>query len=235
MFAVCAAVLTGRRVSDDRPNAVRTTMSTRRAARAAIAIAAAIVAAGAGAACRARQAPVVVAVTFVNSWRMAGDALSGDEQAIVRRATLETLRAAYDRFGVRFEEAASAARIIRVEDTPYSRPFFGAAGMTYAVTRVSSVRFDVLVNAELAAAGCASPAQCAKSRRDLLEGLGRGVGATAAHELGHQAGFGFALDSPCEDCYDGRASTSYAHFFGRKHWSARALSLMREQLPPALH
>jgi hypothetical protein len=68
-------------------------------------------------------------------------------------------------------------------------------------------------------------------RAALVDGLGRGVGATAAHELGHQAGFRFALDSRCDDCYDGRASTSYAHFFGRMHWSDPALQIMVRTLP----
>jgi len=96
---------------------------------------------------------------------------------------------------------------------------------------VSSVRFDVLVNEELAAAACASLARCAKPRAELLEGLGRGIGATAAHELGHQSGLAFARDSACEDCYDGKASASYVHFFGRKHWSDGALASMRAALP----
>ena len=213
--------------------AMRRTMDTYDSARTAIAMVAALLAAVLVATCRARPTPLDVAVTFVNSWRMAGEALSPGDQAIVKRTTLETLRRAYDRFGVRFDEASSAARVIRVEDTPYSRPAltFGAAGVTYPATRVSSVRFDVLVNGELAAASCVSLARCTKARGELLEGLGRGIGATGAHELGHQAGFRFALDSTCDDCYDGKASASYAHFFGRKHWSDRALALMREALP----
>ena len=217
-------------------------METRNAARAAIAIAAALLAGACPSACR-RRVPLDVVVTFVNSWRLAGAALSADDQAIVKRTTLDTLRSAFEEFDVRFDEARNdsvpaAARIIRVEDTPYSRPAltFGAAGVTYPATRVSSVRFDVLVNAELAAAACPSLARCTKTRSELLEGLGRGIGSTAAHELGHQGGLEFARDSACDDCYDGTSSASYAHFFGRKHWSDRALRIMRRTLPPdALH
>src|SRR5206468_12541024 len=106
---------------------------------------------------------------------------------------------------------------------PYgSTPLFrapGAAGLTYPASTVSSVRFDVLFFAERSAAGCHDATPCTKTRAELLEGLGRGIGATAAHELGHQAGIEFVRDSPCADCYDGNRSTSYAHFFETKHWS----------------
>ena len=105
--------------------------------------------------------------------------------------------------------------------------------MTYPASIVSSVRFDVLMFEELAAAGCRDAMTCTKTRTELLEGLGRGVGATAAHELGHQAGFRFVRDSPCDDCYDGNRSTSYAHFFETKHWSPEAAAVMSRVLPPA--
>src|SRR5262249_6802328 len=104
----------------------------------------------------------------------------------------------------------------------------------YRVSTSSSVRPDVLINLELAAVQCHDIDHCVKSRAELLRGLARGIGATAAHELGHQAGFGgFALDSDCNACYDGHSATSPVHFFGTKHWSARALAIMKHVLPPA--
>ena len=72
-----------------------------------------------------------------------------------------------------------------------------------------------------------------ESRCTVHPKLGRGIGATAAHELGHQAGLGFATDSRCEDCYDGNTSTRNVHFFGEKHWSDAALTRMKHVLPPA--
>jgi len=189
-----------------------------------------------GPGCAGPRAPLDVAVTFATSWRIAGETLAVDDRAAIKQSALETLRAAYDGFDVRFDEVdaaqlPAAARIVRVEDTPYNRLLFGAAGVTYPASRVSSVRLDVLMNEELASAGCASLARCAKPRAEILEGLGRGIGATAAHELGHQRGLEFARDSACDDCYDGKSSASYAHFFGRKHWSDEALAIMRAVLP----
>jgi uncharacterized membrane protein len=184
-------------------------------------------------ACRSTPPPLAVAVTFANTWRIAGDQLTAEEQSGLRRAALETLRTAFSGFDVVIAEAPSGARLIRVEDTPAVRtPFFGAAGVTYPPARTSSVRFDVLGNLELAAVHCRDLAHCAAMpRAALVDGLGRGVGATAAHELGHQAGFRFALDSRCDDCYDSNTSMSYAHFFGEKHWSDRALQIMNRTLP----
>ena len=77
---------------------------------------------------------------------------------------------------------------------PRQRVSFGAAGATYPASRVSSARLDVLWNAELAAVGCTDLSHCTKTRPELLTGLGRGIGATGSHELGHQAGLSFATD-----------------------------------------
>src|SRR5438067_2243075 len=109
-------------------------------------------------------------------------------------------------------------------------PMAQVASIIAPAARVSSVRFDVLVNEELAAASCASLARCTRTRVEMLDGLGRGIGATGAHELGHQAGLGFARDAPCDDCYDSKSSATSAHFFGRKHWSDAALARMRGTL-----
>jgi len=175
-----------------------------------------------------------VSVTFNNSWRVAGDALTVSEQTRIRDLAFTTLRTAFDGFEVRFTDAAKAQRSIRIEDTPYSRTMnFGASGLTYPVSLVSSVRFDILANNVLTSVDCRRLDGCrAKTRQELVDGLGRGVGATAAHELGHQAGLGFSHDAQCDDCYDGRSSTSYAHFFGTKHWSDGEVETMRRVLDP---
>jgi hypothetical protein len=184
--------------------------------------------------CGSRDAPVNVVMTFVNSWKIGGEPLTPAEQAVLKRAAIDTMRNAFAGFDLALADQPSrGARTIRVEDTPYGpMQFFGAAGVTYPTAYASSVRFDVLANLELAAVKCRDVAHCTAMPRDrLVEGLGRGVAATAAHELGHQAGFHFALDSVCDDCYDGKGSASFAHFFGRMHWSDRALQIMKRTLP----
>jgi hypothetical protein len=186
--------------------------------------------------CRSTGRAIDVAVAFDNPWTFGGYTFSPADQSIVRTIALATLRHAYRGFDVRFAERPARDRLIRVEETPYATtPSLrapGAAGMTYPASRISSVRIDVLLASELSAAGCRDMRSCPKSRVELLEGLGRGVGATGAHELGHQVGIRFVADVPCDECYDGSRSTSAAHFFGAKHWSANAATAMNRLLPP---
>ena len=181
-----------------------------------------------------RPASIKIAVVFSTTW--AFESLNQADQAVVKRAALDTLRQAFDGFDVVFAETAAGDRTIRIEDTPYaSNPgqliSFGAAGVTYPAAMVSSVHDDVLFSAELAAVRCPKVNECTKTRTELIEALGTGIGATAAHELGHQTGFGFSHDSPCVECYDGKSSTAYVHFFGVKHWSDQAVRRMRQVLP----
>jgi hypothetical protein len=186
------------------------------------------------AACRPVPVPLDVAVRFDNSWRIGAEPLTPSERTVVVRTALDTLRGAFDGFAVRIVEASGGARVVRVEDTPFSSvQLFGESGVTFPTAIVSSVRADLLANATLASVHCRAIVPCPTARWQIVEGWGRGIGATAAHELGHQRGFRFALDVACDDCYDGRASTSYAHFFGRKRWSDGARAIMARTLPRA--
>ena len=170
---------------------------------------------------------------FANSWKVGGEPLTDGEQLRIKAAARGAMRTAFAGFDVAVSETPPAARMIRVEDTPYGQlTFFGAAGVTYPAAHTSSVRFDILANLLLSVVQCHGLTHCsALPRAALVDGLGRGIGATAAHELGHQAGFRFALDSACDDCYDSNASSSFAHFFGSKHWSDRATRIMQRTLP----
>ena len=176
-----------------------------------------------------------VGIVFENGWTLGKETLTERERSVVRNTAVQTLRNAYGGFGVQFVEGRAAERLIKVEDTPFVRGpvlYLGAVGATYPTATVSSVRIDALYYAELAAVRCQGITGCStKTREQLLEGLGTGVGATAAHELGHQAGLHFSRDSRCDDCYDSHSATTYVHFFGAKHWSDDALSRMRGVLP----
>src|SRR5215510_6586427 len=180
-------------------------------------------------ACRSAK-PLEVGVTFTNAWRVNGDPLTSSEQSRIKEATFATLDRAFEGFSVRFTEGSSGNRLLRIEDTPYGLRVY-ATGLTYPASTTSSVRFDMLYRMEMMAVGCARLDTCgAKTRAELVDGLGRGLGATAAHELGHQAGLGFSHDAKCNDCYDGDASASSAHFFAAKHWSDAALAQIRRTL-----
>jgi hypothetical protein len=186
--------------------------------------------------------PLQVGVVFENGWRLGNETLIEREQTLVESAALQTLRDAYRGFDVRFSREPSAARLIKVEDTPFQAygpgriVGAGAVGATFSIATVSSVYVDALYRVELAAVGCQDFVACGtKTRAQLLEGLGRAIGATAAHELGHQVGLHFSRDSKCDDCYDGDRANTYVHFFGAMHWSSEALAIMRRVLRPAFH
>jgi len=172
-------------------------------------------------------------MAFHNSWTIGGVRLSDDEQRRVRDVAIHTLRQAFSGFDVVVvDDGVTAPHRIIVEDTPYSSPmYFSGVGVTAPTSTVSSVRADGLFGAELSVVGCESMTRCpAKTREQLVTGLGVGIGATAAHELGHQRGLAFTRHAACDDCYDSARSTSYAHFFGRKRWSEDAVRIMRSRL-----
>jgi len=160
------------------------------------------------------------------------------EQSLVKSIALQTLQSAFHGFAVQFELSGSGDRAIRVEDTPYGHYGPGAVvfpfppvGTTFPIAKVSSIRLDALYGVELATVQCRAIVDCqSKTRLQLVEGLGRGLGATAAHELGHQTGLHFSGDAKCDECYDGGSANTLTHFWGTKHWSDQALAVMRRVL-----
>jgi hypothetical protein len=179
----------------------------------------------AGAACSARPA-LHVGVVFDNTWILGPIALSADEQARVKAASFATLRDAFSGFDVDFAEDASRERLIRL-DRHLLR-----IGATPIGSKVSYVSLDGLNLTLVTVVGCHDIASCDRHpRAELIEALGHGFGATAAHELGHQAGLQFVRDLDCADCWDGVSATDRSHFFGGKHWSPGALATMRYVLP----
>jgi hypothetical protein len=64
----------------------------------------------------------------------------------------------------------------------------------------------------------------------VVTALGKGIGATGAHELAHQGGLNFILDIPCDTCYDSHTADARAHFFDTLHWSSDAKTKMEKAL-----
>jgi hypothetical protein len=185
--------------------------------------------------CAAR--PVRVGLAFENDWQMGREALTLQEQARVKAVAQQTLQDAFRGFDVTVREGRDADRLVVVDKgfVPGLRPVGQPApvGETLPFAWVSRVHFDEICATLLSVAGCAGVAsRCTKTRSELVDGLGRGIGGTAAHELGHQTGLRFALDARCETCYDGGTSNTNEHFFGSQHWSDAALTIMRRVLPP---
>ena len=180
--------------------------------------------------------PVSIGLVFDNEWRLNAATLTTEEQTALKTTALRALQQAFHGFDVTVREGRSADRLVIV-DTGYvaglrQRGQPAPVGETLPFARASYVHFDEMFQTLLAVVGCADLAGCRTSREEMIEALGRGIGATAAHELGHQVGFNFAVDAICDACYDGRTSRTDEHFFGSLHWSDAALSTMRRVLPP---
>jgi RHS repeat-associated protein len=73
-----------------------------------------------------------------------------------------------------------------------------------------------------------------KSRSELVHGLGQGIGATAAHELGHQANLEYISHNVTQGYYDSKETTAEGggdtHFFGQLKWTPEALEKMNRVL-----
>ena len=170
--------------------------------------------------------PVTVGMILEDVCELGKDTLTEPEQSIVKDTALQTLRQAYQDFGVFVAEGHNGSRLIFVDKGVPAR--LGAVGETHVLVTVSNVHVEPLYHALLNVVGCDGIATCGKkTRAEMVEALGRGIGATGAHELGHQVFLDFSLDSRCDDCYDGHTSTTYDHFFGTKHWSNDALAILR--------
>jgi hypothetical protein len=68
------------------------------------------------------------------------------------------------------------------------------------------------------------------SRREMLEGIGRGIGRAAAHELAHQIlGKGMRDDTADPDSYEYFSADRASQYFGTLHWAA-AGPLLKQKL-----
>jgi len=145
------------------------------------------------------------------------------------------LKEAYQGYAVEFAENPREPRLIHVKD------LLGLGdGETYPILKESTVNFWHVLSTLKGVVGCHTvpfsecPQKAGIPREELVRALGRGIGATGAHELGHQAGFHFTNDvTGCPDCYDSDSATSHVHFFGTLQWSGAARERMRRLLPSA--
>jgi hypothetical protein len=177
-----------------------------------------------------------IGLAFDNQWMVDRETLTGAEQTVTKALALRTLRDAFRGFDVTVAEGHIGDRLVVVDQGyvaafgPRGQP--APVGETFALAVISRVHFEEIVATLLTVAGCRGIAgDCAKTRSELLEGLGRGIGASAAHELGHQMGLRFSVDAACNACYDGHTANTYEHFFADLHWSPAGRSIMQRVLP----
>jgi RHS repeat-associated protein len=144
------------------------------------------------------------------------DVVSPSEVAEVKLWTYQTMRLAYSGWAVVISEGGGTNRIVINQAYPNS------AGDTRPFASTS----DVNLNQLAAMARTHTPAGA--PRTELLAALGRGIGATAAHEFAHQMG----VDHQDHDAfsYDYDSADVPQHFYGQLHWTGSARTILERKL-----
>jgi RHS repeat-associated protein len=146
--------------------------------------------------------------------------LNDGEIQIVKQTAYATFKRAYTGFNVDSIEGLGGNREIHI-----SRLLDEGVGNTYPSSKSSTVFYPNMVSTLLQVV---RTNRLVKNRAELIEALGNGIGATAAHELGHQASLGFTTHISAQGFYDtkGLDGTSTDHFFGVLRWSPEAIELI---------
>jgi hypothetical protein len=102
-----------------------------------------------------------------------------------------------------------------------------SAGDTWPLSKSSNVYYSVLAKRALSHATGQR-----NDRMHVLMGLGQGIGATAALELGHEWPIGMPTVDQRHDegGYDYYTFDRYHHFYGQLHWTEASLTLLQKNL-----
>lgn len=173
--------------------------------------------------------PVRASWVWKNSWRSIDGkkSLNDDEINIIKQTAYATFKKAFSGYTVDSVEGEGGNRKIVISDELGS-----GVGATYPTTYLSTVYFP---NVKATLGAVVTSNNINKNSTEMLEALGRGLGATAAHELGHQFGLEFSTHPKSQGFYDTEAlnETSVDHFFGELRWSPFAMEKMNNVLPKA--
>jgi hypothetical protein len=176
---------------------------------------------------RARQAVFVVGfwyedfpLTFSDSVNAAlGGPLTEDDAHNIKRRSVEELKHAFGGLKVRFIDTGDAFWTVRVRRSFERRrmQLLPSAGQTLSLGRLggrSEVNFTEVM---LAAIAHAPPGA---TRQTLIDGIGRGVGRTAVHELTHAILGATAMDNRTDEhSYEFFTHNRPAWFYGPLHWA----------------
>lgn len=168
-----------------------------------------------------------VALQWENTFALDGRPLDETEIAVVKLWAAHTMRRAYSGFAVEVSEG-HGTNVIHIRDA-CAQPECDAdsAGDTWLFSKSSNVYYNVLARRALS-----HGKQQNGDRMQVLRGLGQGIGATAAHELGHE----WPIRMPSVDQrhdkngYDYYSFDRPEHFYGQLHWTEDSLKLLRKSL-----
>ena len=148
-----------------------------------------------------------------------GGPLSADERQAISNLAWREVGDAYTNLRLRFTENRQAPYRVRVIQGPMNaalRMSSGAAGETYVFGPFggfSSISFSVVVRGAFAYA----PANA--ERKEIIDGIGRGIGRTVVHELAHQILGAQNLHSSDDRSYEFGSPDRIGQYYGPIHWS----------------
>jgi len=156
-----------------------------------------------------------------------GGPLTGEEQATIERESMAEVRRAFA--GLNIEITASPQAFWRVQVVPTlgRRGALPASGASVALGMLGgsgAIGFDIVA---LNAARYARPGA---PRQEIVDGIGRGIGRVAIHELGHQIlGTAAMHDETDRDSYEYPSPERASQYYGRLHWTL-AWHLLQQKL-----
>ena len=156
-----------------------------------------------------------------------GGPLQPEEIASIKRISRVELERAFSGLRISFTDNRRALYRIGVLRTLPSRWPMPGAGQSVGLGPFGGAGSIGFLVAALNAIQHAPPGA---SRRDVIDGIGRGIGRAAAHELAHQILWpALREDRSDEDSYEYFTSDRPSQYYGDLHWT-RAWPLLQQKL-----
>lgn len=156
-----------------------------------------------------------------------GGPLTKDEQHTIESRARAELQTAFEGFRIRVSNNRNARYRVRVvqQYPPFKNAGFGAAGQSRGIAGLGgegSVNFLMLGSLAI------SQAPPGTSRGAIVEGIGRGIGRSAAHEFVHQLFPTVQIhDSTDDQSYEFGSAARPSQFYGPMRWDIAAPLLKR--------
>lgn len=164
--------------------------------------------------------PPAAAATF-------GGALTAAEVATIRRTARRELEDAYAGTRIRFTDGTDAFWHVAVQPAIRGRKALADAGHSIALGPLGGVgelSFTVLAMSAIRFAPAGA------SRAAIVDGIGRGIGRAAVHELAHQIVATAAMDNNSDpDSYEYSTFIRASQYYGTLHWG-QAWPIVRQKI-----
>ncbi len=207
---------------------------------------------------RAEPEEIRIYVDFKAGWDVPLNGLTPPELQVVKETARETIEQAFQGYAVRAILGTTDAKLSRSIRRVYIDGINnGENGETLPIRLYSDVHMGTLFSSFKSAFDCGEGKDCRATAFDdmptrsgfargvLVTALGRGTGATVAHEFGHQDSLFAGVRSftfhttECHDCYDfglpdpppPDARYPREYFLGPLVWHPQARAVMPKRLP----